>query len=633
MIKRSTNQHSRRGIVATEAAVVHAVFDHLDVRHVGSGSPDPGESDRRQLRARGRPAGRRRYVNGTPVTSAMVQQAVRDYMRASGLPAAAYNGATITLTCLASPNWVNPSDALPLDRFTVQVTIPTGAAFNSMLWSLVTRLTSVNQMSVTVAWVSCTDAKIAVSTQLPYYSHRMRTCQEPPTSRTTTPGRLGGRGRAGVADGRHVPVRHYGIWPLRDDVADDDQRGPRRSALRPDAHSAGDDRGTTYGNATSDVTNIINKALVGQSLSGQNVQIYAADSLGNNTGSWTSTQVGQSVCVRITGNYRMLLASMFYLPATYPGRRPMCHAQREQLATSKRARKQVDGPMRSIRRTNRSKRQSGVVLVLVLVTLITLMTFVALAVDLGMLAVARTQCQDAADSAAMAGARALNGNSSNNNNYANATPAALQAATGNVVLSSPIQSSQVAIDIGRYVYVPANLRFEGQFPGPSTENWSMARATISTNIGTQLPFARVFSFAGVNLQAVATAAHRPRDIAIVLDYSGSMRVCQPDGHADLGQSLVEQSGQRVSDVRPLFGHQHSGPASDVVHLAQRPGQHHDHDQRRPRPDHRGFLYRRGRHAGLLSGLERLRHDAWRRQLLEAEQQHERHVLPRPPARF
>ncbi len=145
---------------------------------------------------------------------------------------------------------------------------------------------------------------------------------------------------------------------------------------------------------------------------------------------------------------------------------------------------------------------------------------------------------------------ALNGNASNNNNYANATPAALQAATGNVVLSSTIQSSQVAIDIGRYVYVPANLRFEGQFPGPSTENWSMARATISTNIGTQLPFAKVFSFAGVNLQAVATAAHRPRDIAIVLDYSGSMRYASLLGEPTSGN----RSSNNPDSVFPTFGH-------------------------------------------------------------------------------
>jgi Flp pilus assembly protein TadG len=76
--------------------------------------------------------------------------------------------------------------------------------------------------------------------------------------------------------------------------------------------------GTTYGNATSDVTNIINKALVGQSLASQSVQIYASDSLGNNIGLWTDTQVGQCVCVRITGNYRVLMASVLYLPANIP---------------------------------------------------------------------------------------------------------------------------------------------------------------------------------------------------------------------------------------------------------------------------------------------------------------------------
>ena len=76
--------------------------------------------------------------------------------------------------------------------------------------------------------------------------------------------------------------------------------------------------GTTYGNATSDVTNIINKGLAGQSLTSQSVQIYCSDSIGTNLGSWTATQVGQCVCVRITGNYRVLMANMLYLPANIP---------------------------------------------------------------------------------------------------------------------------------------------------------------------------------------------------------------------------------------------------------------------------------------------------------------------------
>lgn len=77
--------------------------------------------------------------------------------------------------------------------------------------------------------------------------------------------------------------------------------------------------GVTSGNATTDVTNIINKALGGGVyLSGQTVQIYASDSVGNNIGSWTATQVGESVCVRITGNYPVILGGMLFLPSTLP---------------------------------------------------------------------------------------------------------------------------------------------------------------------------------------------------------------------------------------------------------------------------------------------------------------------------
>ena len=40
-------------------------------------------------------------------------------------------------------------------------------------------------------------------------------------------------------------------------------------------------------------------------------------------------------------------------------------------------------------------------------------------------------------------------------------PSALYAATGNSILSTPVSDSQVAVDIGRYVYVTGAQRFEG----------------------------------------------------------------------------------------------------------------------------------------------------------------------------
>jgi len=75
---------------------------------------------------------------------------------------------------------------------------------------------------------------------------------------------------------------------------------------------------TTYGDATSDVTNKINSFLAGQTLSGQSIQIYASDGLGNNIGTWNNASPGQSVCVKITGNYVVTLTTLLHLNSTIP---------------------------------------------------------------------------------------------------------------------------------------------------------------------------------------------------------------------------------------------------------------------------------------------------------------------------
>ena len=106
-------------------------------------------------------------VNGTNITMAMVQQTARDYLTAAGLPAAAASGAQIQLTNLSSNSWTNPCDATPMDKFSVTVTIPSGAAFNSLQWSVL-KITGVNQLSTSVTWVSVADSQVNVSTQLPF---------------------------------------------------------------------------------------------------------------------------------------------------------------------------------------------------------------------------------------------------------------------------------------------------------------------------------------------------------------------------------------------------------------------------------------------------------------------------------
>lgn len=205
------------------------------------------------------------------------------------------------------------------------------------------------------------------------------------------------------------------------------------------------------------------------------------------------------------------------------------------------------------------RRPHGTVLVLLLMCLIPLMAFLALAIDLGMLAAARTQCQDAADLAALAGVRALDGNTANNadNNYAAVAPTAQQAATKNRILTAPITSSQVNVQIGRYVYNSTDQRFEGQFPGPATENWTLVKATVAPDVSSRLAFSKVLGAVVPQMQAVATAVHRPRDVVIVLDYSGSMRFQSLAGEPYYGARSTNNADGGV----PQFGHYSSGSAS------------------------------------------------------------------------
>ena len=189
------------------------------------------------------------------------------------------------------------------------------------------------------------------------------------------------------------------------------------------------------------------------------------------------------------------------------------------------------------------------VLVLFVLTLVVLFSFLALAIDLGLVAMARTQCQAAADSGAMAGARALNGSSGNN--YGSASPEAIESATNNSILGKQVTSSQVTINVGRYSYDSTNERFEGQFPGPATDNWTLVQAQVTANLTGQLAFSKIFNFTPAAIVTKSTAVHRPRDICIILDYSGSMRFASLTG---LGPFDNSRTCNNPDTVYPQFGH-------------------------------------------------------------------------------
>jgi len=173
----------------------------------------------------------------------------------------------------------------------------------------------------------------------------------------------------------------------------------------------------------------------------------------------------------------------------------------------------------------------GTVLPMLALCLIGLFTFTALAVDLGMLAVSRTECQNAADIAALMGCRTLNNKpSAVNNDLAQAVSVAKNAVTGNVHLHTHFTTSQIQqIQTGQFLYNPTNGQFQvstwynvtdNQAITPPSGSWTALRVTL--NVSQPTYFMRVFGVNTMPTGAVATAVFRPRDTAFVLDMTGSM---------------------------------------------------------------------------------------------------------------
>lgn len=212
----------------------------------------------------------------------------------------------------------------------------------------------------------------------------------------------------------------------------------------------------------------------------------------------------------------------------------------------------------------------GAVLVLVTICLVALVGMVALAIDIGMIAVARGQCQNAADTSAMAGARTVSGNKDTNYNFAAVPGNAITAASQNKILNAWVKtdpsnvktvnpytytSENVKVEAGAYTYLyddanPAKEGFKIQIPRPdNTEPYSAVRVTVTNN--NNYSFGQIFGMATFNTSATAVAVHRPRDVIIIMDLSGSMRFQSLPG--------IPYSGNRTTSMNPdpaypQFGH-------------------------------------------------------------------------------
>ncbi len=202
-------------------------------------------------------------------------------------------------------------------------------------------------------------------------------------------------------------------------------------------------------------------------------------------------------------------------------------------------------------------RRAGSITPVVALSLVALCGAVALGIDVGRVAVAKLECQSAADVAAMAGARSLNGVMPQNLSLA--TSNALAAAQQYAIMGQPVGAADVTVQHGTYHYDSTSQAFVPSMTLAAGENYNLTQATVNKSCPTT--FARILGFSAFSVSASATAAHRPRDVAIVLDYSGSMNnesdLWNDESYLDNGQAAPNNTNltsNNQESVYPTFGH-------------------------------------------------------------------------------
>jgi hypothetical protein len=211
----------------------------------------------------------------------------------------------------------------------------------------------------------------------------------------------------------------------------------------------------------------------------------------------------------------------------------------------------------------RPQTRGGTILPLLGVCLTGLFAFVALAVDLGMLAVSRTQCQNAADVAALSGTRTLNNTPGVlYNNLPAAVAQAKTAATTNPHMAGTFAVPQIThIEAGQYTYDAADKTFyvltwtevkDAPSVAPSSGSWTALRVTLELDEPTY--FMRVFGVTSMPSGARATAVHRPRDVAFVLDMTGSMGYSSQFNTGNVTGAANDNQSGNPDNLAPVFGH-------------------------------------------------------------------------------
>ena len=144
----------------------------------------------------------------------------------------------------------------------------------------------------------------------------------------------------------------------------------------------------------------------------------------------------------------------------------------------------------------------------------------------------------------------MNGNASANYNQTQATTNAQNVLSYNIVLGHTIQASQLTLSFGSYDYNQGTQSFSPSFPPKSGSPTTAVSATV-TSISLPSAFGKILGASILpSFSGTAQAVHRPRDIALVMDLSGSMRLGTCLGFDFYGSSRTTNNPDTLV---PTFG--------------------------------------------------------------------------------
>ncbi len=212
-------------------------------------------------------------------------------------------------------------------------------------------------------------------------------------------------------------------------------------------------------------------------------------------------------------------------------------------------------------------RRRGTLIPILALTVTLLLAFIALAVDVGILTIARTNAQSGCDAAALAGARVLNNRpTATSNDRSIARTHAMSVAKSNINVyvnqktkftdtNMTLSGGEDPVQAGVYTYNTTTQQFDVSFPTSlgTNESWTALRVKMRGDHTTF--FAKVVGINSMPWETYATAVHRPRDVAFVVDFSGSMGAGSTANwpYDSNGTGTVEGM-MNPDDAYPKFGH-------------------------------------------------------------------------------